>query len=244
MKTINKIIITTAALFTMTCSGNYLAAADIITIDSVTGTWGSIIGGQNVSGAGTNSIFWGSAGDERSGYNFQGNAPPIFPVDINTPFNLGTFTHFNEPIPVGSAITGARLTTKVDLTINGVQQQGLTFVYDFLHNETPNVAGQCPPGSVSVCDDIVALTNNTPLSDSFFVNGVNYTINVSGFMIGGSTFTQFLTQENKTNSAILQASIASIGVAVPEPSTYLIMGSTLLLAYWFSRTQVPAKARK
>lgn len=204
----------------------WLTAVDTISINSVTGAWSNISGGQNVTGIGTNQINWGAASGQNSGYLFVGSAPPIFSVSPNTAFDLGQFTHFNFPIPSGSGITGARLTTTVNLSINGSAIPAMTFAYDFLHNETPNVA-PCQAGSVSTCDDIVQITNNQEFSSIFNVGGQDYTIKITGFDVNGSLFDQFMTQENKTNEATLKAIVTVPDVAVPEPSTYLLMGSLL-----------------
>lgn len=207
-----------------------------ITVDSVTGIWQNVLNGDNLTGVGTNEIRWGSTDTStNSGYRFDGVAPPAQAVTIDTAFNLGTFTHFNFPIPSGSSIDGATLKTTVDLNINGTAVSGLTFSYNFLHNETPNVAGSCPAGSVSICDDIVKVENNIAQSSVFDIGGIDYTLKVLGFDIGGGSDT-FLTEEGKTNMAPLQGIITQ-AVAVPEPSTYLILASCLIACYFLRRAK-------
>lgn len=198
-----------------------------ISVDSVIGKWTSVNGTNTASGVGTNEIRWGiPANEDQSGYRFDGFAPPAFNVNIGEIFSLGDFTHFNEPIRRYS-ITGARLETTLDLTIDGQVLNDLSFVYDFLHNETTNEA-PCLPGSASVCDDLVQIVNNEPLSDSFNINGVDYTVKILGFEINDTLFEQFLTQEGKTNIATLKAIVTAREIPVPEPATYLLLSIFLI----------------
>lgn len=214
-----------------------------ITIDSVSGVWGPVTGGGGtLNGVGTNEIRWGnSTGFGQSGYRFDGAAPPIFAVDIDVPFTLGEFTHFNNPI-TGGSISEAQLNTTVDLTIDGNVFSGLSFVYNFLHDETPN-SSPCQAGSVSVCDDIVDAQNNSAISDIFNIDGVDYTLEVTGFQVDGMQFDQFMTQEKKTNVADLRGVITKANVEVPEPSTYLMLGGFLMFGLLLKRKQLRAKAR-
>lgn len=219
------------------------AAYSAITVNSVSGIWQNVIGGQNVTGVGTNQIRWGdTTPSDNSGYGFVGVAPPSQVVAIDTAFNLGTFTHYNFPIPSGSAISGATLKTSVNLNIDGIAVNGLTFSYNFLHDETPNVAGQCPAGSASVCDDIVKVENNIAQSSVFSINGVDYTLKVTGFDISGGGNT-FLTQENQSNSANLQGVITR-AVGVPEPATYALLATCLLGCYLVRRRQLAGATAK
>lgn len=205
-------------------------SAVTITVNSVTGTWSNVTGSpSSLIGVGTNQINWGnSTGSGQSGYRFDGNAPPLYSVGIDTPFSLGNFTHFNQPI-TGDSITGATLNTTVNLTIDGTALSNLNFSYNFLHNETPNVAGTCAAGSVSVCDDIVQATNNVLVSDVFNINGVDYTLSILGFSLNGNFFTDFMTKEGKTNIASLQGVITRATVGVPDLSTYLTLATFLAI---------------
>ncbi len=216
-------------------------SADSITVTDVSGAWTSVSGGSNVQGVGTNEISWGGTNPDRSAYLFSPITPFFYSVTIGTPFDLATFTHFNQVIPHGSGITGATLSTLVSLNINGTQINNLNFIYNFQHDETPNIAGQCPPGSISVCDDIVTFTNNVPASSTFTIGGVQYTLELFGFKKNGVLVNQFLTQENKTNVATLEAVITTMGVVTPEPSTYLILGSALALCIFLKRKQRTAQ---
>lgn len=212
-------------------------AATPITINSVTGNWVSVTGGQNLTGLNTSQINWGwgaGTGLQNSGYRFTGDAPPVYGVTTGSTFNLCTFTHINYPVPLGTSITGARLAITASITIGTTTLNNINLTYDFKHTETPNVR-PCQAGSISVCDDIVAIVNNTPLSDVFTVDGVQYTLTVLGFQVGNTQFSQFYTQENKTNNAVLKAMITAVNVPVPEPGTYMLLLSFLLLAFAIKR---------
>ncbi|MDP1836759.1 MAG: THxN family PEP-CTERM protein [Chlamydiales bacterium] len=208
-----------------------------ITINSVSGNWMDVVGGNAVVYPVPNEVRWGETGEstnDKSGYRFDGDAPPLFNVLIDTPFTLGTFKHFNKPIPSGSAIQSAQLDTTINMNINGTAINGLNFAYDFLHTETPNMPGSCPAGSGSVCDDIVKALNNVAQSSTFLIGGDLYTIKVIGFEVNGQPFTDFLTLEDQTNSAKLKAIVTKY-TPVPEPGTYLILGSALGMCFFLKR---------
>lgn len=205
-------------------------SAVTITIDKVGGYWDNVSGSPvNLTGEGSNQINWGkSTGSGQSGYRFDASSPTLYPVNIGTTFTLGNFTHINQPI-TGGSITGARLNTTLDLTIDGVALKNLHFAYDFLHTETPNIKGSCPAGSSSVCDDIVKSTDNVLMSDVFNINGVDYTVSILGFDVNGKPLSEFLTKEGKINVATLRAVITKATVGVPDVNLYLSLGAFLLV---------------
>lgn len=202
----------------------------VISVQGVNGTWSGVTGGTYVEGTGTNQIYWGGESqstDQKSSYLFEPASPSIFSVTLDQPFTIGKFTHINNVIPVGAGITGAQLNLLMSLNIDGTLLNNIPFTFNFQHNETPNVSGKCPPGSASVCDDIVTFTNNDPSANIFTVNGQQYTLTLSGFLVNGKQAQQFLTQEDKANKAYLEGVISLNHINVPEPSTYLLLGSTL-----------------
>ena len=188
-----------------------------ISVTEINGNWTNVVGGVNVNGIGTNEIRWGNTdGGPQSGYVFS-PAPVIFPVIPNTSFDLGIFTHLNFPV-FTAGITEATLTTDYKFLIDGTEVQS-SMVYDFQHNETVN------SGPGNCCDDIVVAVNNNVFSESFFIDGLEYQLNIKGFRVGNELFTEFSTEENQENSAVLVAEINR--VAVPEPSTYLMLATML-----------------
>lgn len=193
-------------------------------LTSVSGTWSSVTGGQNITGQNTNTVMWGATTTYRSGYKFT--APASSAINLNTLFSLGTFTHMNQIIPLNTAITAATLKTNIKLNIEGTLISE-TFNFNFLHNETPNIINTCPVGSVSICDDIVTLTNNSLITKEYTINGSNYTLKVLGFQYNNQLMQSFYTKEKLDNSASLMAVLTKSEVVVPEPSTYLMLGSVL-----------------
>lgn len=194
--------------------------ADIV-VTGIEGLWTEVDGGSNVSGLNTNSISWGVTNGQKSGYIFQ-PSPVSFPVTPDTQFDLGTFTHNNFPISSGG-ITGATLTTDFMFSIDSTPVSA-SMVYNFLHDETPNTGGG------GCCDDIVVAVNNNVFSDTFLIGGVEYQLNITGFKLDdGTVLSEFNTKEGQSNSATLVAEI-NRSVPVPEPSTYLLLSSMLVLA--------------
>ena len=176
---------------------------------------------------------WGAKTTYRSGYKFTAASPSA--ITLGNPFSLGTFTHMNQLIPLNTAISAATLTTSLSLNIDGTPINQV-FNFNFLHNETPNIINTCPAGSASICDDVVTLTNNSLITKDFIVKGKTYQFTLLGFQYNNQLLQSFLTKEKFNNSAILKAVITLKDVPVPEPSTYLIMGSVLLgCAYLKSR---------
>ena len=133
------------------------------------------------------SIRWGTSGSQ-SGYDFDAADTP-FSEDPFTVFALGDFTHFNQPITAGTSITGVNMDVRGSLTIVddfiGETLIGeRTFSFGIAHDETTNRSpcADNPDGtpSISVCDDFVNISTLSG-SDTFFVDGVEYTLNILGF---------------------------------------------------------------
>ncbi len=215
------------------CAFPYLSA-DTIDLTSVSGVWNNATSNgsppTNFSGGGTNEIHWGNpaGGSGNSGYVFTGDAPQNN-LALDTPFDLGTFTHLNFPI-TGNALTSVDLNVSAMLDINGTVVS-FSGTYHFLHDETPNIP---TPQDPNCCNDLVTFVNNVAQSTVFNIGGVDYTIGLIGFKTtpNGSLLQQFSTVENQSNTATLFAQISRPDVFVPEPSTYMIMASFLLVCCW------------
>ncbi len=209
-------------------------AAPTVTINSVTGKWLSVTGGQGVNGLNTNAVKWGlPTTSPQSGYTFVGVAPPPQgPYAEDTPFNLGDFTHFNFPINSGSAITQAILEVTFDLVFNAGQVDETaipTFksTYIFNHDETPNGDNPCKYGgfnyqgvNINGCADKVTAVINPSLSDTFEIGGLLYYLAVTGFDVGSS----FLTIENAENKATLKGVFTTTVIPLPAAAWLLLAG--------------------
>lgn len=228
-------IVTTGFLIGLAFTG---VASAQISLDTVTGSWinATSNGGPvvNLSGSGTNEIHWG-IGNPNSGYLFV-SAAPISGIDLDTPFALGTFTHYNYPIQQGNNLTNVDLSVLSTFTIDG-DATNLNNLFSFIHNETPNTGfGNC-------CNDIVTFTNNVGSSTIVNIDGVDYVLGLIGFsQDGGDTLTsQFSTIEGQTNSSVLYAQISRPEVFVPEPSTYLTLASMLAVGCYVGRRKYNEK---
>lgn len=195
------------------------ASAASLTINSVSGVWQNDLPDPAVTGEGTSSLRWGIpiTLSGRSGYDFAGAAPPALTVPDGSSFSLGTFTHRNFPI-LGAALSSVDLVVTIDVAGRATP---ITSTFSFRHWETDNTP-PCPGptgNTRSGCSDKVTATLNSSLSDSFTIGRTIYTFDVVGFQVGGQTFTDFWTAENKSNSAELMGTFRATGsTAVPLPA--------------------------
>lgn len=193
-----------------------------VTITSVIGVWESAnVNGGTADGIGTDSILWGKAprGADRSGYSFQTEPTPIS-TNVEDVFQLGMFTHSNNPIYTnGPLLNDADLA--ISFTIAG-SDETFRSVFSFDHFETPNSARICADGqtkSAAVnsngCADSVTAALNENASKGFFVDGLEYALDISGFLFGEDLLETFWTRESSENTAVLQASYRLISDETP-----------------------------
>lgn len=207
------------------------SAAAAVTVTSIEGTWQNA--NSRVKGVGTDKIRWGkSTGYGRSGYDFV-SAPTNVATSPDTSFVLGSFKHLNFPV-YGPFLESVDLV--VSFTVEGLNE-AITSVFSFEHTETLNGASTCAYGTAGVgvnvngCADHVTASLNEDKSESFMLGGVEYLLDVTGFLHKGSLMNDFWTVENARNSAELVAEFRVLGTDEPQelPSEVPLPASGLLL---------------
>lgn len=227
------------------------ASAAVVSFENLTGTWSNVTPSSLPSiqytdnGSANPEIRWGTAAgsnNQKSGYRFDASTPPL-EVELGANeasgnFKLGDFTHYNFPISSGTSITGLVLTLSTNIWVDEVDQGVFSFVYNIIHNETPNGANPCADGGANYqgvnlngCADSVKFSIDTGRSSFFSIDDVDYTVNIFGFTnSNGSVATEFWTVENQENQASLMANIVSRAELtgesndVPEPAALALLG--------------------
>lgn len=193
-------------------------ASDDYALTAVSGIWTSVTGGSNITGLNTQEVRWGySTGYGQSGLKFEGSGLQSFNEGSN--FYLGALTHMNWPIT--NAASGAKLKITLQFSKPTVSPNP-DFTYDFVINETTN-NWPCNSGwqeSGTPCDDKVTFPNSYG-EKSFQIGDKLYTLRILGFVDSypsGTPISQFVTEEQKNNTAFLVGTLSSVLVAAPQIS--------------------------
>ncbi|MFC3138855.1 Ig-like domain-containing protein [Shewanella submarina] len=187
----------------------------------IVGEWTSWTGGNPLrrydgddNDTGLDQMRWGTGSNQTSsGYGFVDNDTNLNGVlDLNQDINLGVFTHYNNPIPAGSAISAATLTVTFTITDSYGVVTPITISIDFTHTETPNTPGN--PGD-DASRDIIQIGQPEV---TFEYEGEFYTIKVLGFIDEqGQLVSTVRTYEGQSNSYQLIARIVEgDGYALPD----------------------------
>lgn len=174
--------------------------------------------------------------DDQSGFGFDGKNDITVPP-AKTPFYLGAFTHYNNPVFSTDTNGGnpqpfnyVDLTVTVPITCNdGETTTNFSFDVNMELDETSNGLDVCPYGPArppaydngnysTHCSDKVILTQD--VSSSFTCPDGDYTVNILGFTdegLGGAACdqsfnpaavsTEYVTLEGQDNHACLWAEI-------------------------------------
>ncbi len=215
------------------------AGAATVTLSNIVAGWSDALPDAVFDGVGTTNATarWGvDNGFGQSGYNFvsAGTASVVVPPSPSPRFSLGTFTHVNQPV-LPPSISAIRLTVTADIDVDGNAFGSRSFVFDFAHDETPNGTDPCLFGganrqgaNIEGCADRVQVSFN-PLSDTFQISGVTYTVSVSGFLVGTSLVSDFLSPERSNNAADLVARVTTLRdiTEVPVPGALALFGAGL-----------------
>jgi PEP-CTERM motif len=202
-------------------------SASPLNIIDITGHWQNAVGGpltllDNDAGQSTDRIRWGAwSPGEASGYDFTPSTD-ITAVTVGSPFVLGTFTHHNRTIPSGTDITAVQYAFA--FATNG-NPGSLGTTLQFFHNETPNTPPPgCPAGTIGpLCADIVTISAAF-LGSVISVGSDIYTFTLLGFSPDGVNFSsQYVSQENGSNTTSLYAAVSSQPIGTPEPASLALL---------------------
>lgn len=220
-------------------------AAVPVTLNAVNGTWTDSTGGKNVTVHDQGKeIRWGEkyvSPSQKSGYRFDANPAVPFSFDSDDVFNLGTFTHYNQPIPEDSAISAATLSVSTELKIFGSTITDGPYSFNFTHDETLNNApnGKTCLFFIFFCStkyngdvpDTVIL-DTAILSDEFTVDSYIFSMEILGFydFTTDTIVGEIDTQEGTATSAKIYAklNVREAPIQVSEPASVALMGISLL----------------
>ncbi len=174
--------------------------------------------------------YWTNKPGGQSGLGFYGNSNINFacqtPGQTKELYNLGTFTHYNQPIYVpystdgvnSESLSGGLLT----VSLTGESDSDFDFFVDF--EETPNNPNNypvarwdtstCPYGENNgSCNDRISVEDRIDPGNEIIIDGESCQVVLEGFgdcSTGvSSDVVEFITTEGSTNSACLWASMTT-----------------------------------
>lgn len=151
-------------------------------------------------------VRWGDTSFSlRSGLGFGGSTSGIV-VSGSDPFAVGQLIHFNNATTTGFAIEEVRLTVTITVSTPGGSFE-LAVPVDLAIDETSNQT-PCAYPSTSPCADAITIVSlGDTLSATEVLGGTSYTLTILGFRSGGEIVDQFVSEENRSNSVLLYASL-------------------------------------
>jgi len=175
----------------------------------------------------------------QSGLGYQGVSD--LDIEVGDVFNLGTLTHFNQTIVQSRYINGVKVNRpageSAEFSLNldlgdeiGVQD----FAFSFSIDETRNNKGNNGNGADCAyeteaglgCSDKINWDFVLDQSNSFDYEGEEYSLELVGFadsMTNPSVVTNFISQEERNNSASIFARLVKVDTTqdIPEPTSLL-----------------------
>lgn len=196
------------------------ASAATVTISEISAQWTGIQGGMfhNIDNT-PNSQGWVTAKwglpatiiGPQSGLGFQATDTPLT-VAAGDLFTLGTLRHFNRPIWDGTEAHGAGL--QIGLTFSDPAGLAGVFAFSFDILETPNIRHD------GVSDSDIISFPAAFSNESVVLHGVAYTLELVGFLDGGSLVDRFISPEFCDSDAQILARLSVTGV--PTPPSHVV----------------------
>jgi hypothetical protein len=195
-----------------------------------------VIGNPNtLTGVGTNEIKWNMPVDDgdHSGFRFENTSSVSTPA--NTSFSLGEFTYFNYPA-MGENMESADLTFSATIIIDAtlVTMNAMSVPFS-LHP----VSGNCE--NPNCTRDQIKL-KGSPSIGTFNVGGMEYSLDIMGFLIDGKVKNVFHVFDNDQSTASLIAEFRA--TAIPEPGTFGLFIAGITAMVWSRRRLFAVQAPK
>jgi VCBS repeat-containing protein len=187
---------------------------DNLAVSGLTSAWSNATGGSptidNQPAGQDDVVSWQGSFAGASNYTFDDNDALIGAqsVDVNSVFEVGTFTHNNFETAAGSAIESVNLDVSLNVVINGYAAT-VNHTITFDHNETTNIEDD-PVAS----RDIVTINNASTIVPVTITTeeGTQETYNfqIIGFVDqAGNVVDQVFTNEGEANAFSLVAQLMS-----------------------------------
>lgn len=175
----------------------------------------------------------------QSGLGYKGVSD--LEIEVGDVFNLGTLTHFNQTIVKSRYIDGVKTdrpigeSAEFSLNLDLGEEIGVqNFDFSFAIDETVNNKGKNNNGASCAyqteaglgCSDKITWDFALDQSNSFTHEGEEYSLELVGFaesMSNPSIVTNFISQEERDNSASIFARLVKVDTTrdIPEPASLL-----------------------